>query len=120
MHIPGYIIAKFRLFFGIVWHGGLVYSKQFPSSVTETKLNAILFSSEVNSTRYSEIEEPIRLRKNTSPAIYTLIYDIPTLFKSTREVDLCGVRACIFGFPDYCSTVKPSSQMGTVRSFNPL
>ena len=65
MHIPGYFVAKFRCTFGIVWHGGLVYSKLFPSFVTETKLDAILFSSEVNSAEYSEIEEPIRLRKKT-------------------------------------------------------
>ena len=37
-------IAKFRYFFNIIWHGGLVYSKQFPSSVTETKLGTILLA----------------------------------------------------------------------------
>ena len=41
----------------------LFIENNFFSPVTESKLNAILFCSEVNSTGYSEIEEPISLRK---------------------------------------------------------
>ena len=67
----------FRCLFCIVWHGSLVYSKQFPSSVTETKLIAILFCLEMNSAGYPLVDEPIRLRKNHyPPARYMLILDI--------------------------------------------
>ena len=37
------------------------------SSVTQTKLDGILFCSEGNSAEYSQIEEPIRLRKKHYP-----------------------------------------------------
>ena len=49
MHISKYFTAKFLCCFGIVWHGDFVYSKQYHSSMTETKREAILFCSEVNS-----------------------------------------------------------------------
>ena len=43
------------------------------SSVSETKRDTILFSSEVNSAGYSEIEEQIELRKNHyTPSRYML------------------------------------------------
>ena len=60
---------KFPCTFGIVWHIGFVYSKQFSSSVMETKRETILFCLEVNSPRYSEMEESIRLRKNHYPSV---------------------------------------------------
>ena len=70
-----YCIAKFFCFFGIAWHGDFVHSKQFSFSVTETKREAILFWSLVNSEGYSEIGEPIRSRKDHySPARYMPAY----------------------------------------------
>ena len=78
----------------IVWHGGLVYSKQFPSSVTETKLDAILFCSKANSVEYPEIDEPIRLReKHYPPARYMLNTYKQTEFFSLVTTRVKGLRA---------------------------
>ena len=63
--MPEYFIANFSGFFGIVWDGGFVYSKQFSSSLIETKLEAILFCSELKDIAgYYDTEEPFRSNKN--------------------------------------------------------
>ena len=63
-------MIRFRCFFGCCLARRLCLVKK--SSVTETKQDA-LFCPEVNSAGYSEIEEPIRLRKKHPSATYMLI-----------------------------------------------
>ena len=65
MHISEYFNAKFRSFFGIIEYASFAYSKQFSSSVTETKRETIMFCSKVNTAGYSEIEKPNSLRQKT-------------------------------------------------------
>ena len=55
------------------------------SSVTETKSDAILFRSEVNSARHSEKDEPIRFHKKHYPlARYALRIDICVCIKAKK------------------------------------
>ena len=91
-------MCQISILFGIVCRGGFVYLKQYSSFVSETKREAILFRSEVNSAGFSEIEELIRLRKKYfSPSGYMLITDI----SNCAHIDviiLLGV-AVIYGPP---------------------
>ena len=57
-------------FFDIVRHCSFAYLKEV-SSITETKVDSMLFFSEVKRAGYSKIEEPMILReKRDAPARY--------------------------------------------------